>query len=222
MNRLHYHAGDLMFYVRTNTLDIDCIKAVFDHNIYLPKKFGFSLKHGDTVVDLGAYIGDFSLYARQRGARVIAVEPFEDNYKLLLENMELNEMPVEHCAYAISDKRELKVFYINRGNYGGCGFNPDYRIENQEKINVNSITLKELFDNYNIEKCALLKFDTEGAELTYFDDFPYFDRVEQITGECPSGEIVDHLTELFTSKGYKINWASLTDDSETVIYAKRA
>lgn len=217
----HYHVGDITFLIRTNTLDIDCIKAVFDHNIYLPKKFGFELKKGDTVVDLGGYIGDFSIYARQFGTRVIVVEPMDDNYNQIVKNTELNEMNVEICREAISDKSGTADFYINRGNYGACGFNSDYRIENQEKTTVKTITLKELFDRYGIEHCSLLKFDTEGAELTYFDDFPYFDKVDQITGECPSGEIVDHLGELFAQKGYTVNWSSLSDDSEKVIYAKR-
>jgi FkbM family methyltransferase len=221
MPKTHCHFGDMLFHVRTNTLDIDCLKAVFNFKIYLPKQYGFELKHGDTVVDLGAYIGDFSLQARQLGARVIAVEPFQDNYELLLENMEENEMPVEHCAYAISDKPGTIKFFINRGNYGACGFNPDYRIQNQETTTVEAITLKDLFDRYQIEKCALLKFDTEGAELNYFDDFPYFDRIERITGECPSDEITQHLEKLFRSKGFHIEWNKLREDTENVIYAYR-
>lgn len=220
MSRLHYHAGDIMFYVRTNTLDIDIIRAVFENNIYLPKSRGFSLKRGDTVVDLGAYIGDFSLYARQRGARVIAVEPFADNYNLLLENAQLNELDVEHCRYAISDTAGVEDFYVNRGNYGACGFNSDYRIINQEKIEIDTITLKTLFDIYNIKECALLKFDTEGAELTYFDDFPYFDRIKQITGECPSDEISKHLRKLFESKGFQVEFERVLD-GENIVYAKK-
>src|SRR5258708_5456294 len=41
---------------------------------------------GDTVLDLGAHIGSFSLLAARAGARVLAFEPDPSNFSLLEEN----------------------------------------------------------------------------------------------------------------------------------------
>jgi len=54
---------------------------------------GYSLKPGDTVVDCGAYIGEFTLYAGiavGASGKVIAFEPDAGIYKRLLANIGLN------------------------------------------------------------------------------------------------------------------------------------
>ena len=43
------------------------------------------------IIDLGAYIGDYILYAATRGAYVIAVEPSSSNLSVLLQNISLNK-----------------------------------------------------------------------------------------------------------------------------------
>ncbi|MEM3406001.1 MAG: FkbM family methyltransferase [Candidatus Pacearchaeota archaeon] len=52
------------------------------------------LKKGDIVIDAGAYIGLFTLYASKKVGKnglVIAYEPDPENYKNLLENIKLNK-----------------------------------------------------------------------------------------------------------------------------------
>ena len=216
----HVHHGDLMLYVRPNTLDIDCIDAIFNAHIY---DRNYRIKHGDTIVDLGAYIGDFTVLARSKGARVIAVEPFEDNYNLLIKNCEVNGLDVDLCCFGISDNHDLQVadFFVNRGNYGACSLTPDTRIENQEVIKIATRTLDDLFDSRYIDHCDLLKFDTEGEELKYFPAFSYYDRVDRIVGECQTEEAYNTLKTLFESKGYKVTSYKLNENSELVIYANR-
>jgi predicted RNA methylase len=45
------------------------------------------IKPDDTVVDLGAGIGDFAIKAMRRAKNVIAVEPNQQDFELLLRNL---------------------------------------------------------------------------------------------------------------------------------------
>lgn len=44
----------------------------------------------ETVLDIGAHVGTFSCQAAVRGARVLAIEPCQDNYSALLGNILIN------------------------------------------------------------------------------------------------------------------------------------
>jgi 23S rRNA G2069 N7-methylase RlmK/C1962 C5-methylase RlmI len=67
---------------------------------------GVSLNHGDTVVDVGANIGAFTMQAAKivgPGGRVISIEPAPDSASRLEENISLNNLTnVETIRVAIS------------------------------------------------------------------------------------------------------------------------
>ena len=48
------------------------------------------IRQGDLFVDVGANIGAYSIWAAELGADVIALEPAEDTFALLVENVALN------------------------------------------------------------------------------------------------------------------------------------
>ena len=50
----------------------------------------FNPKKGDTVVDVGAAIGKFSLFAGKMGCNVISIEPHPITFDVLKKNIELN------------------------------------------------------------------------------------------------------------------------------------
>ncbi|MEM0143293.1 MAG: FkbM family methyltransferase [Candidatus Parvarchaeum sp.] len=52
----------------------------------------FHPKRGDLVVDAGAVVGIFSLYAAKVGAFVIAVEPNPETFNILMWNVVINKM----------------------------------------------------------------------------------------------------------------------------------
>jgi FkbM family methyltransferase len=52
------------------------------------------LRPGDLFVDVGANIGSYAIWAGELGAEVIALEPAEDTFALLTENVALNGYPV--------------------------------------------------------------------------------------------------------------------------------
>ena len=52
------------------------------------------LSKGDLFLDIGANIGGYSIWAAELGADVIALEPAEDTFRILTDNIELNDYPI--------------------------------------------------------------------------------------------------------------------------------
>jgi FkbM family methyltransferase len=50
---------------------------------------------GDLFIDVGANVGSYSIWVAELGAEVIALEPAEDTFALLEENVELNGYPIK-------------------------------------------------------------------------------------------------------------------------------
>jgi hypothetical protein len=59
---------------------------------YTDGPFDVTVKKDDVVIDVGAWIGDFSAYAANKGATVYAFEPVKSTYQLLCKTQALNNV----------------------------------------------------------------------------------------------------------------------------------
>jgi hypothetical protein len=83
------------------------------------KRYYDRLKHveGRTVVDVGAGVGDSTVYFALRGARrVIALEPIKEYYRELLENIKLNN--VEDRVIALNEWAGADTLAVLTNRYG--------------------------------------------------------------------------------------------------------
>ena len=97
--------------------DRDLLKC----RISLYKKF---CKEGDLVFDIGANIGTFSLYAAKVGgaSRVLSFEPFPDNYRMLSNNVERNQLHVVTCVnQAVAGSRGIRTLRLDPSDSGSHG-----------------------------------------------------------------------------------------------------
>ena len=131
---------------------------------------------GDTIIDIGANIGCFTVpLAKKVGftGNVLAFEPQKKIYDLLNDNIELNKLKnVKVYNSGLGEKEssvELNyIDYSKIGNFGGICINNAFnnndsaQLENKKKYKVDVITLDNLLD---IEKCAFIKIDAECMEL---------------------------------------------------------
>jgi FkbM family methyltransferase len=62
------------------------------------------LRDGGLFIDVGANVGVYAIQAAELGAEVIALEPAQDTYRLLVENIALNGYPVTPVRAAASDR----------------------------------------------------------------------------------------------------------------------
>lgn len=82
------------FTTRPGTTDQKVIEEVIKRNVYEHKKFGFFIKDCPIWLDLGANIGTFTCLASSKGSCVVSFEPEPDNFKLLGENITLNDSKI--------------------------------------------------------------------------------------------------------------------------------
>lgn len=148
----------VIFDVRENYLtDQIVIREIWEEDVYEVKNTRFN--NGGVVIDIGANIGAFSLYASYHGAIVYAIEPEPHNLEALKKNIELNnkEDSVYVCPYAISDYKGTAVI----SDEGGGATIVDDGIFGAE---VEVMPLDMFFDLYHIKEVDVLKIDVEGAE----------------------------------------------------------
>jgi FkbM family methyltransferase len=165
---------------RPGTTDDLVIKEIWEENVY--QVFQTDVE-GQTVLDLGANIGAFSLYVRDLGAkRVVAVEPHPDNFLQLLANrkprIELHELAVAETSGTV-------------GVYGtgGTGFTQDAISD----FSARSLSLEDMWDEFRLDQVAVVKMDIEGAEYEVLRSAPasVLERIGYMTIEFHSPPMMD-------------------------------
>lgn len=135
--------------------------------------FGNHLKKGMTVVDLGANIGFYSLFARSivgESGKVFSFEPFPENIALLRESIKQNGFTnVILVESAVSDKSGTHIFHLSpdacsEHSLLDLGFEyADTSI--QKTILVQTLTVDDYFTKYHPDtKIDFIKMDIEGSE----------------------------------------------------------
>ncbi len=188
------------------------------------KKSGFQINQNDVVIDIGAHIGLFTLYASQfctKGS-IFSFEPMKDNYELLLENIKLNNLEqVKFFNLAVSNSNDPIKLYINDDESGHSMFS-----QSSQNLMVNSISLKKIFDENQIEYCNFLKLDCEGAEYEIIKNLPlsYFEKIDKMIIEYhmadSNPELLIELKKILTSQNFKIETKSLFPNIG-FLYAKK-
>ncbi|OGL79701.1 hypothetical protein A3F28_01315 [Candidatus Uhrbacteria bacterium RIFCSPHIGHO2_12_FULL_57_11] len=152
------------FFVRPYSSDVSCLQSITRDGEYFRY---FNVMPGDTVVDIGANIGSFAVFAayNEPTSRVIAVEPVQKNFDILRKNIDCNRLAnIVAVRGGISDVSGPLIFHHGKGAWFASG--SLYRIEatSDSKEEVPGRTLADLFAEYGIERCDFLKMDCEGAE----------------------------------------------------------
>ncbi len=129
---------------------------------------------GETLVDVGANVGLYTLYAALRGARVFAFEPESQNYALLNRNVFLNGLGdrVTALNVALSDGDTLGALNLPRFLTGSAlnnfGDNLDWKREKYEpafRQGVLGFSLDSFVARYPEAFPAHLKIDVDGGEI---------------------------------------------------------
>lgn len=185
-------------------------KEVFFDEAYLTG-MPLSVPAGADIVDIGANIGSFSVFAAARfaGSRVIAFEPDVINFKMLAQNAALQPagrvIPVEAAIAGAAGTLTFRRMEAEGISTSGSLV----RKKGQEMV-VKAITLEQALDDAGIAQCALLKMDCEGAEfdILYGASDALLGRIRQMVieihdqkkGQKTRAAVKDYLT----SKGFAV------------------
>lgn len=141
--------------------------------------------HLKTVIDLGAYAGEFSMYIYDKADQIYAVEPLNAPYSRLLDN--IKELPkIKAFRNIISDVNGYK--YICGNDDGGAHIQEQPESETSEKVE--SKTLATFMKDNGIEEVDVLKIDVESAEPLIFGAEDFKDvahKIKFIIGEHGAG-----------------------------------
>lgn len=125
------------------------------------------LKEGDTVVDVGANVGNFSAISAEvvgKKGRVWAIEPNPSLYERL--STMVAEVPNGHIkvlhAAVWSSCGSMEFHIATETGWSSLRENPTF--EKDRSVNVDTITLDLFAKQENLSRVALLKLDIEGAE----------------------------------------------------------
>jgi FkbM family methyltransferase len=129
------------------------------------------IKSGDVVVDIGANIGMFSLFAASISpdVQVYAFEPASDTFAVLQKNVEANHLTNVQCAKcAVSATTGELGLYLHRGSTGDSVIRDRVGQNITGMESVPCISLNDLFSRYGLPRCDFLKVDCEGSEFDLF------------------------------------------------------
>jgi FkbM family methyltransferase len=146
--------------------DAVVVREIWCENVY--EVFDGDLSDTGIVVDLGANIGAFTLYAAALGAKkVIAVEPEPHNVEMLVKNVGANRHNVPNCEFIFDDsavgRHENGMVYIDN-NHGDSKVVENASYAADDSVNVKMTTLDALFKKHGLEFIDVLKIDIEGLE----------------------------------------------------------
>jgi FkbM family methyltransferase len=204
-------------------------KEVYISSTYTPPHFPAIQDH-DVVIDLGANIGIFALYAASIAptVRVHAFEPAAPSFALLQQNVALNKLSNILCyRCSVSGMTGKSTLYLTN-----VSSTADTMIITRvpahslmEAEDVDCLSLDDLFLRCGIEHCNFLKVDVEGSEFNIFssasrETLGRIDRVAMEYHETGSGKGSD-LAGILESQGFCVQTKPEPGTDRGMIYAMR-
>jgi FkbM family methyltransferase len=152
------------FIARAGTLDLYAIAVseIFElENWFKPLAKG-------VVIDVGAYIGTYTVRAMRTADLVVAIEPLPPNFKALQKNVRLNshiqrgKVVLVNKAVAEAKKSQQIFVPVESGLYRAESARLKPPRENYYSYMISADTLDGILSELSVEEVDLLKIDTEG------------------------------------------------------------
>jgi len=156
--------GKFSFHYRENTSDERQLNH--DLNMFLIEEYEIS--PNDTVIDVGAYIGTFSIPLSEKlsSGKIYALEPCLDTFEVLEKNVELNlASNVFIFKLAFFDKVGTTKLYHHPDNKKWAdSITMPFSCSHEM---VETTTLEKFMTDNFIEECEFMKVNCEGAEFNF-------------------------------------------------------
>jgi FkbM family methyltransferase len=143
------------------------IEEIFEIKIYENREV--KIEPGDVVLDCGAHIGVFSIFAAQKAKIVYAFEPSKDEVLSLEENKKLNNCHnIEIIPRAVLDITK-KAKLVLSGVYSHFVIDNDNNLiskDNKDKavIDIETISIDDFVKEKKLTEIDFIKMDIEGSE----------------------------------------------------------
>jgi len=200
--------------IRVRSTDLMALTNVWMINEYDVEDFEINVN--DTIIDIGAHVGLFSLLVSQlcKTGKILSFEPARENFDLFVSNLKLNHVKnILPFNMVVSKNSGRSNLFLNNDQSAHSIFS-----KSSESVNVESISLQKIFEDNKISSCKLLKLDCEGAEYEIIDSLPleYLGRIQNLVIEYHSAdtkpELVKNLILKIKNAGFKIETRPHHDD----------
>lgn len=168
--------------VAKNSSDIHVLAEVFLENAYSGPRF--EINENDIVIDIGAHIGVFTIYASQfcEKGKILCYEPLTENFQILIENIKSNKIKnIKAKNTAVTDKPKRAKFYSSNTDFAAGSLLK----KSKNYFEVNTTSIPEIFNENSLKCCNILKLDCEGAEYEILLNLKkeFFQKIEKICME---------------------------------------
>jgi FkbM family methyltransferase len=167
-----------------NSVDLRTLYDIFYKEEYSTQQFNeriSSIDSGYIVIDLGANIGCASLYFLHtfQGSHVIALEPDNENFKILSANLRNYTLRVTLLNAGVGPRDTFCDSVISAGISGQYDA---YRFEESDSGKIKMRSLTGLIEEFSLNhRNIILKIDIEGYERYLFEgDTSWFENVDMV------------------------------------------
>lgn len=152
--------------LRKGTTDVEVFKEIFLHQEYY---FDIDISPR-FIIDCGANIGLASIYFNWNfpDAQIVAIEPEESNFQMLVENLSFYYPSIEWLNAAIwNEGVNLRITNPQAGKWAFT-YHEIFESEIDSKC-IKAITVSDIMAMFQQNRIDILKIDIEGAEKELFD-----------------------------------------------------
>lgn len=209
------------YFIRTYEHDLDVLISNLNKEFEFLKNI--NLSQNQIIIDAGAYIGTSSIRLSQifKKNKIIAIEPFKENYDIMLKNIQKYEniIPLNSALVSTGYMDEVFLYKSKTGAWGNNILKNTFDERNIGILNkINKIDLISLINKYE-KKISILKLDIEGSEKMIFEnDVNILSDIDIIIVELHK-KINQDIEKIFFSFA-KDRW-NLSLDSEKLVSIKK-
>ncbi len=169
--------NETRFLLRPGTADRTIFNDIWLRKLYCRES---ALRPGDVVIDIGAHIGLFSLFAASCSARVFSFEPFPENFSLLKENIARSNFQDRILPSPLAVWTTLGQVNLYRSEQSTGSHS--IMVPSSTCFEAKTTTLAQIMRDHQIHSCRVLKIDAEGSEypILYTAPSDVLGRIDQI------------------------------------------
>jgi FkbM family methyltransferase len=177
-------------------------------NFEPPVRDAFQPKKGEVVIDVGAYIGSYTLEASKLvgdQGKVVAIEAEPSFFSSLLFNLQLNQadnvIPLNLAAWGKEATLELHTGYASPSLF-------DLPRELSKSLKVRALPLDKILAESGVDEVDWVKMDVEGAEVEVLRG------MEKTMSRSPRLKLVVEVhhnkgrecLSILKERGYEVRW----------------
>jgi FkbM family methyltransferase len=194
---------------------------------YESEVFSFFIpRPNDVVIDVGANIGYFTIYASRKVGKdglVIALEPMDEAYNCLMKNIRLNRLNnVKPFKLALWSSETTLRLYRTKGYFTSAISKVDVfknliqqkKLELIKEYEIKAIKLDDLIKNINLSKVDWIKIDVDGSEYeVILGSMNTLKRFKpKLIIEIHNQEIGNKILKILKNLGYKVSLVKIWDN----------